>query len=201
MRAFIEKLKNLSIITMIASAVIGIILLARPDEALYTVSMLCGITIVALGIGAAISYFANDRNVFLIILSVIAIITGIIICVKYKSIVSILLFLFGIFILIGGIINMITSFDAKINGLGDWIVSFILSAVSVIMGLIIVINPFDSSLAVIRLLGVSLIVYAVLDLVAFIQVRKVAKAVKDAVADLESPQIDADAREVDDDRQ
>lgn len=164
MREFFGKIKNLSIITIIASAVMGIVLLARPGETLYVVSMICGITMIALGVGALISYFVKDRNMLLIILAVISVIMGIIVCVKYKSIVSILLFLFGMFILISGIVDLITSIDVKRYGFGDWIVSFLMSLVTAVLGLLIVVNPFSSSLAVIRLLGISLLVYAVLDL-------------------------------------
>ncbi|MDD6728638.1 MAG: DUF308 domain-containing protein [Eubacteriales bacterium] len=198
MRTFIEKIKNLSIITIIASAVMGIILLAKPDETLYVVSMICGITMIALGVAAAISYFAKDRNPILIILAVIAVVSGIIVCVRYKSIVSILLFLFGIFILISGIIDIITAFDAKKSGLRDWLFSLILSIGVSVLGLIIVVNPFSSTLAVIRLLGVSLIVYAVVDLISFIQVKRMAKEIKDVLIDLDPSQIDVDAKEVDD---
>lgn len=197
MREFFGKIKNLSIITIIASAVMGIVLLARPGETLYVVSMICGITMIALGVGALISYFVKDRNMLLIILAVISVIMGIIVCVKYKSIVSILLFLFGLFILISGIVNLITSIDVKRYGFGDWIVSFLMSLVTAVLGLLIVVNPFSSSLAVIRLLGISLLVYAVLDLIAFIQVKKVAKAVKEAVINIEPSQIEADAKEID----
>ena len=198
MRTFIEKIKNLSIITIIASAVMGIILLAKPDETLYVVSMICGITMIALGVAAAISYFAKDRNPILIILAVIAVVSGIIVCVRYKSIVSILLFLFGIFILISGIIDIITAFDAKKSGLRDWLFSLILSIGVSVLGLIIVVNPFSSTLAVIRFLGVSLIVYAVVDLISFIQVKRMAKEIKDVLIDLDPSQIDVDAKEVDD---
>lgn len=197
MREFFGKIKNLSIITIISSAVMGIVLLARPGETLYVVSMICGITMIALGVGALISYFLKDRNMLLIILAVISVIMGIIVCVKYKSIVSILLFLFGLFILISGIVDLITSIDVKRYGFGDWIVSFLMSLVTAVLGLLIVVNPFSSSLAVIRLLGISLLVYAVLDLIAFIQVKKVAKAVKEAVINIEPSQIEADAKEID----
>ena len=197
MREFFGKIKNLSIITIIASAVMGIVLLARPGETLYVVSMICGITMIALGVGALISYLVKDRNMLLIILAVISVIMGIIVCVKYKSIVSILLFLFGLFILISGIVDLITSIDVKRYGFGDWIVSFLMSLVTTVLGLLIVVNPFSSSLAVIRLLGISLLVYAVLDLIAFIQVKKVAKAVKEAVINIEPSQIEADAKEID----
>lgn len=197
MREFFGKIKNLSIITIIASAVMGIVLLARPGETLYVVSMICGITMIALGVGALISYLVKDRNMLLIILAVISVIMGIIVCVKYKSIVSILLFLFGLFILISGIVDLITSIDVKRYGFGDWIVSFLMSLVTAVLGLLIVVNPFSSSLAVIRLLGISLLVYAVLDIIAFIQIKKVAKAVKEAVINIEPSQIEADAKEID----
>ena len=197
MREFFGKIKNLSIITIIASAVMGIVLLARPGETLYVVSMICGITMIALGVGALISYLVKDRNILLIILAVISVIMGIIVCVKYKSILSILLFLFGLFILISGIVDLITSIDVKRYGFGDWIVSFLMSLVTAVLGLLIVVNPFSSSLAVIRLLGISLLVYAVLDLNSFIKVKKVAKAVKEAVINIEPSQIEADAKEID----
>lgn len=188
MREFLIKIKNLSLITIAAGFIIGIVLLVRPDETVQFISILCGVTVIMLGIGAWISYFTKFKSTILAILGTLAVIAGIILCVRYRSIVSAVIFLFGVFVLVGGIVDLISAIDAKRNNLKSWIVSVIMSAVTIILGLIVIINPFDSVMVLTQLLGAGLIVYAVMDLISFIQIRKIVKYNL-------SPQIDAQAQE------
>lgn len=188
MREILIKIKNLSLITIAAGFIIGIVLLVRPDESVQFISILCGVTVIMLGIGAWISYFTKFKSIILAILGTLAIIAGIILCVRYRSIVSAVIFLFGVFVLVGGIVDLISAIDAKRNDLKSWIVSVIMSAVTIILGLIVIINPFDSVMVLTQLLGAGLIVYAVMDLISFIQIRKIVKYNL-------SPQIDAEAQE------
>lgn len=188
MRDFFIKLKNLSLITIAAGLVTGILLLFQPDKTVQFVSILCGITVIMLGVGAWISYFTKVKSTILAILGSLAIIAGIILCIKYESIISTVLFLFGIFVLISGIVDFISAIEAKKNDLKSWIVSLIMAAVTIILGLLVIINPFDSMLVLTKLLGAALIVYAVMDLIAFIQVKKVVKYSL-------SEQIDVEAQE------
>lgn len=188
MREFLIKIKNLSLITIAAGFIIGIVLLVRPDETVQFISILCGVTVIMLGIGAWISYFTKFKSTILAILGTLAVIAGIILCVRYRSIVSAVIFLFGIFVLVGGIVDLISAIDAKRNDLKSWSVSVIMSAVTIILGLIVIINPFDSVMVLTQLLGAGLIVYAVMDLISFIQIRKIVKYNL-------SPQIDAQAQE------
>ncbi len=188
MKDFFVKLKNLSLITIAAGLVIGILLLFQPDKTVQLVSIMCGITVISLGVGAWISYFTKVKSTILAILGSLAIILGIVLCVKYKSIISVVLLLFGIFVLISGIVDLVSAIDAKRNDLKSWLLSLIMAAASIIMGLLVIINPFSSMLILTRILGASLIVYAVMDLISFIQVKKI---IKYSLAD----QIDIDAQE------
>lgn len=188
MREILIKIKNLSLITIAAGFIIGIVLLVRPDESVQFISILCGVTVIMLGIGAWISYFTKFKSIILAILGTLAIIAGIILCVRYRSIVSAVIFLFGVFVLVGGIVDLFSAIDAKRNDLKSWIVSVIMSAVTIILGLIVIINPFDSVMVLTQLLGAGLIVYAVMDLISFIQIRKIVKYNL-------SPQIDVEAQE------
>lgn len=188
MREILIKIKNLSLITIAAGFIIGIVLLVRPDETVQFISILCGVTVIMLGIGAWISYFTKFKSIILAILGTLAIIAGIILCVRYRSIVSAVIFLFGVFVLVGGIVDLISAIDAKRNDLKSWIVSVIMSAVTIILGLIVIINPFDSIMVLTQLLGAGLIVYAIMDLISFIQIRKIVKYNL-------SPQIDVEAQE------
>lgn len=192
MKELFVKIKNLSLITIVAGLAIGILLLLQPGETVQLVSMLCGITVIMLGVGAWISYFSKVKSTILAILGTLAIISGIILCVKYKSIISVVLFLFGIFILISGIVYFVSAIEAKRNDLKSWIVSLIMAAATIILGLLVIVNPFDSMLVITRLLGAGLIIYAVMDLISFIQIKKIVKYNL-------SEQIDVDAVEHNDD--
>lgn len=181
MRALFDKIKNFSIITIVASVVIGAVLLIKPDEALQFVSIACGATMIVLGAASWIYYFAKDKSLFLAGLGSIVLVVGIFVCVKYESIVSFLLFFFGLFILVSGIINLLTSFRSRKYGLGSWAISLVLSVLTVILGIIILVNPFDSMLSIIRFLGAGLLIYAVVDIITFVQVKKVATIIKNEI--------------------
>ena len=199
MKDLLIKIKNFSIITIIASFVLGLVLLIWPNESITAVSILTGVTTILLGVTAWISYFAKEKSIILATAGTVCIIIGIIICVKYQSIIAILLFLFGIFITISGAVDLITSFYSRASGLGTWVVSTVLSAAVLILGVVIMVNPLHTSQALVRLVGAGLLVYAIVDLVTFIQVKRVAKEIKEEFKNIESPIVDADAKEVEND--
>ena len=190
MREIFIKLKNLSVITIIVSLLIGAVLLIKPDESLKLVSLLCGITVIALGIAALFSYFTKYKTAVLAVLGTVSIIGGIIISVKYQAIMSVIIFIFGLFILLSGIVDFFSAIDSKKSDISSWIVSLVLAVVTMVFGLVIMVNPFSSVVVMTRILGVGLIVYAVMDLISFIQIKKIAKIAL-------SPEIGADATEVD----
>ena len=91
MKDLLIKIKNFSIITIIASFVIGLVLLIWPNESITAVSILTGVTTILLGVTAWISYFAKEKSIILATAGTVCIIIGVIICVKYQSIIAILL--------------------------------------------------------------------------------------------------------------
>lgn len=193
MREILIKIKNLSLITIAAGFIIGIALLVRPDEAVRVISILCGAVVILLGAGAWVMYFSGRRSGVLAVLGTLAIIGGIILCVRYRSIVSAALFLFGLFVLVGGIVDLVSAFEARKNDIGSWIISVIMAVIAIVIGLTAVIDPFDSVMTLTRLLGCGLIFYAVMDLISFIQIRKI---VKQSLAE----EVDAEAEEYDDEQ-
>lgn len=202
MKELFLKIKNLSLITITASAVIGLVLLIWPDKSIAAVSILCGAVLILLGVVAFISYFKNDKSTLLALLGAVSIIAGIIICVKYKSIIAIILFLFGLFITASGFVDLITSFFTKILNPAFLVISTMLSIATIILGIVIMVNPIESSETFIQIAGVGLIVYAVMDLFAFFEIKKFAKNVKDnidttrAFSKTDKNEIDTDGHDV-----
>lgn len=175
MTDILVKIKNLSIITIVASLIIGLVLIIKPGETLQTVSLICGAAVILLGVTAWAMYFAKGNSMFMAILGTISIVAGVIVCVKYKSIITIMLVLFGAFLIVSGVVDFVSALKAKkIGGVG-WTVSMIMAAAMIILGIVVTVNPFTSMEMITRFLGVGLIYYAVMDLIAFFQIKKVVR--------------------------
>lgn len=174
MTDILVKIKNLSIITITASLIIGLVLIIRPGETLQIVSLICGVSVILLGVAAWVLYFVKGNSMFMAILGTISLVAGIIVCVKYKSIITIVLLLFGAFLIVSGVVDLVSAVKAKkIGGVG-WKLSLIMAAAMIILGIVVTVNPFTSMEMITRFLGVGLIYYAVMDLIAYFQIKKVA---------------------------
>ena len=77
MTDILVKIKNLSIITIIASLIIGLVLIIRPGETLQIVSLICGVSVILLGIAAWIIYFVKDNSMFMAVLGTISLIADV----------------------------------------------------------------------------------------------------------------------------
>ena len=122
---------------------------------------------------------------------------GVIVCAKYQSILTLVEFLFGASIFCGGIIGLVIALRREMRLLPGWGVNLALTVVSVILGIVCMVNPFHTALALARMLGVALLLYAVMEAVGYAQLRKVGRAVEDAV-NRTAPIIDENARVLDD---
>lgn len=175
MRSIAVYLKNLSVITMIASFITGIILIAKPEQSVQFICIIFGAVMILLGIGSLVSYFTKMKFTLLAVIGILTIIIGAMICVRYERLVSAVIFLFGLFVTVSGVVDFVSALDARKNNLKSWIFSLVMSIGVTILGLIVLINPFDSAILLTRLLGLSLLIYTMLDLITFIQVRKIFK--------------------------
>ena len=195
MRKAFLHFKKLSVITVTISVIIGIILIARPDDALKIVSIICGSGIIAVGVGAWISYFTKFKTALMAILGTISVIAGITVCLKYKEITQVIIFIFGVFMLISGIVDFFSSLDVRRGGLRGWAGLTIVSVITIIISLAVIFNPFESYLTLTRIIGVGLIIYAITDIIALIELNSINKAINNAVNTTDEIDVEAHDKE------
>ena len=200
MKKILTEIKKYSIILIIVCAVLGALLVAFPDRMLAYTSLFIGGAFIACGVFAVISYLIKRRYTFTLTLGIIAVVSGLIICLAYKQIISVIVFLMGIFLLVGGLVNLVNSFYVASAMPHSWIVTTVLSVAAVSLGIVSMTDPFDTQNTLVQFLGIGLILFAVLDLIAYIQVRDIAHKVKKKIQDQRDANgsIEVDYREVDD---
>jgi len=166
---------------MIVSVILGVLFIIRPDVVLPCISLLVGSAVIIMGLTAIISYLRDKSSSFTLGLGVFSVILGIIICASLDAVVKFFVIFIGLYLLAAGIFNIITAIKIiAVSVFFGWVTLFLSIATSV-MGVVCITQSSEVTNAVVQLVGISMIVYAVLDLVAFIQVKRLSKKVRDTV--------------------
>lgn len=178
---FLKGLKKFSISTIIVSAILGVLFIAFPDKCIQYISLFVGAALIVIGAVAVITYLLDRNTILPLVLGIIVLVTGIVICAKYRQIISIIVVIFGIFILISGLVDFVASLKSlAILRISGWF-TLVLSVITVIFGVVAITKSAALTDSIVRFIGAALIIYAVLDLVSFIQVNAMAKKVKQRI--------------------
>ena len=197
MRELFEKFRSYSIVSIIVSTLCGLALLIFPEASIRYISLAFGGALLIMGAVGVVQCFRKTAGPVALSAGLISMVCGVIVCAKYQSILTLVEFLFGASIFCGGIIGLVIALRREMRLLPGWGVNLALTMVSVILGTVCMVNPFHTTLALARMLGVALLLYAVMESVGYVQLRKVGRAVEDAV-NRTAPIIDENARVLDD---
>ena len=188
---FLSELKKLSIGTIIVSALMGLMFLFFPGASIMYMSLIVGIALIVVGVIQVVTYCINKESRFSLMLGVIVLIVGIVVCVKYRQIISLIVAICGVFILASGIVDLFTgiktAFVSRIAG----ITTVILSIISIIFGFVAITKSAQLTDGIIQFIGVALLVYSVLDLFAYIEVKRLVTGVARNVTDDDEIVVDA----------
>ena len=188
---FLKGLKRFSITTIIVSAIMGVLFIAFPSKCIQYISLVVGVSLIVTGIISVVSYIVERDTKLPLVLGTISLISGIIVCAKYQAIISIIVVILGIFILTSGIVDMATSIRSiMIFRKSGWF-TMLLSVITIVFGIVAITKSAQLTDGIVRFIGAALIVYAVLDLVTYIQVNSKVKQVKDAVDSISDIEVEA----------
>lgn len=175
------KGKNSLLIAALVYLILGLILLFFPN---LTTSIFCaalGGLLLLYGIITVISYFirSNSSRDFSfqmeLIFGVISAVVGLFFLVKPSVLLSILPFILGVYILIDGLVNLKRGMDMKKLGYVRWNATLILAVVSLVLGAVILWNPFGTHLMLIRMIGIAFLYQGGSDLWAILTLNKLFK--------------------------
>ena len=178
---FVAQVKKISIASILIAIALGLLFIIFPDKCITYISLAVGISLILLGVAGIIGFFVDRSSGFTLALGIISAIAGIVICAKYQAIISLIVIVFGIFILASGIFNLLTSIKIIASSLIFGWVTFALSIITSVFGVIAITKSNALTITIVQFIGAALLVYAVMDIISFFQVKKLVKDVKTAV--------------------
>jgi uncharacterized membrane protein HdeD (DUF308 family) len=194
MEEFMKDFLKSSIATSIFLIILGILLVFQSEMTIMAISYVIGGILVAIGALALIRYIkkAADKestSELDIIYGIVTIIFGVIIIQNYQALASIIPIVLGVTIIVSSVGKLNYAFQLKADDNQLWKTTMIISIISTICGVVLLFNPFSAAIGIMKIIGIFIIVYAILDLVSTIAIKssvtKIYDAVEETIVDAE----------------
>ena len=170
-----------SIISSLGLAILGILLIFYSEVTIVSISYVIGAILIALGTLALLKYIRNYKvgiqNGLDIVYGIVTVILGIIIITNPKEIAGIIPFVIGIVIIISSANKLQYSFELKKVNSSIWKSTMILSIITMLCGILLIFNPFKGAVFITKIVGILILLYAVLDLISTIAIKKSIKEI------------------------
>lgn len=163
----------------------GIFLVMFPEQVQTFICNIVGIAAIVIGVIKAFTYIAIDakeavyRNDF--VEGTVFVLCGILVIYQKAIIQTLIPFIISIVILVDGFSKLQDGIDAKRLGYPNSKLYIILSAISIVLGLVIMFNLIESSKAIFMILGIGMIYCGITELVSvFFLANKLKKFIENS---------------------
>lgn len=183
----LKGLKWQSILMGLLFVLVGMVLILNPESVARTICFTVGSIIMIVGIIDIIVYFLTDFKNNMqqnkLVLGILLLVVGIFFIAGYKIIVSIIPLVMGILILFNGVMKLQTALNAAKMKSNGWGYLLGIAIVVIILGAVIIFNPFGTAAMVLRVAGVCLVFSGVMDIINMVYMsRKMSDYIKDMEA-------------------
>lgn len=163
----LKEMKWNMILSAALYVVLGVILLIFPATTARTICYLIAGIAIVIGLVNLVVYFTRNitrnyyRNDF--VGGLLLMVLGIFVIYKVDLVISLVPFIIGLCIIVSGLFKLQGALDVQRMG-GNAVLILGLAVVNVVIGILMVINPFDSAMLLYRLLGAGLLFSGLTDL-------------------------------------
>lgn len=166
-----------SIFTSIVLFVLGLLLIFESEATITTISYIIGAILMAAGTFAFVRYIRNNKIGFEtseldVLYGIVTIVLGIIVVTNPHAIASIIPIVLGIAIIISSAIKIQYAFDLKNCDNDMWKTTMVIAIISTICGIVLLFNPFAGAVLIMRIVGIFILIYSVLDIISTLIIKK-----------------------------
>ena len=188
MKDIIKKKEIKGILGSLLLIVLSVFLMLKPIEIIGTLIKVIGMILLICGVFDFTNYFVNKKEESLfdygLVKGIIEITIGVLFIFKYDLLINLFPCILGLILVFINIFKLQTAISLK-EFESNYMTGVIISSLSIILGLVIVINPFETIEVVIIVSGAVLLISELSNIIYSISVlkffKKTDKVVKDIV--------------------
>ena len=178
MKRFFYRADNYGIVLSVLMILIGLLLAIWPGHVMTTAMKILGIALLVGG-GLLIYSWYNGRSqnssVITLTEGILLAVAGLVVLVAPRFLISIVPFAVGALITLNGIFNLAQAFDQRRENYSRWTVSLAMAILTVVLGVLILLNPFSTMEMLVVAIGVIIIYNGVSNLLIELGYRKIYK--------------------------
>lgn len=166
----LKDMKWQSLMTAALYIIMGIVLLIFPETTAKTLCYVVGISGIVIGAFTVLSYLFREvtqnyyRNDFVI--GMVAILLGAAVLYKAELVIALIPLILGILVVFSGITKLQNSIDIRRMGYGNGLVFLVLAILNILLGAILIIDPFNAVKVLFMVIGVGLLFSGISDTIA-----------------------------------
>ena len=187
MKETLRDIKWNFVLSALLYLLLGIVLAIWPEGSAKMLCYCIGSVVTIYGVFNIIAYFTRRGLEGLhpeLLAGIVAAAFGVFTLLKPTVIASILPFVLGLIIVVDGAVNLKRAMTLRSLDFSKWSIYFLLSCLTILLGVGAVLNPFDSLTLLLRLIGLVLIYEGISDLWAIFRISSLARAVEHAAEDI-----------------
>ncbi len=172
------------LVSSICYIVLGIALIVWPTASLNLFCYIVGAVTVVYGLWCVYRFISHREEKYITVglfIGIIALALGICFFVKPEIFSSILPIILGLYLVFDGVVKLQAAFDFKKENYERWGILLLLSLLMIALGIVTIMNPFQSAAVLVIFIGASMIVDGGINIWNAIVVRGLLKALKNAV--------------------
>lgn len=177
---YMEKIRKTTMLSAIIYIIVGLVMIIFPAFVSNSICYVIGSLSLVFGLFRLMTYFQTNYKNFLtgifLFSSLLFIGLGIYIILFPEKIISMIPFIIGMILIVDGIQKLVQVHNIKRAGYDNPLALLIYAVLLIILGIILLRNPFGAIVIVIRIVGIFLVVDALEEIIT---VRKYEKAFED----------------------
>ncbi len=161
MKSIIQDMKHNYFVNAVIMVLLGLVLVIWPHILGVLLCYLLGGALIVMGVFQLISFLRGERlgfyNKFVMMMGIVLVLLGIWICTQPHIVLSIIPVVVGIIVLIHGLMDIQYTLDIKKAGSTKWWIALIAAILTLVVGLLLVFNPFIAYEITMVLLGIAML--------------------------------------------
>lgn len=161
MKSVIQDMKQNYFVNAVIMVVLGLVLVIWPHSLGVLLCYLLGGALIVMGIIQLVGFLRGERlgfyNKFSMIMGIVLVLLGIWICTQPRIVLSIIPVVVGIIVLLHGLMDVQYTLDIKQAGHSKWWIALIFAILTLVVGLMLIFNPFAAYEISMILLGIAML--------------------------------------------
>lgn len=161
MKSIIQDMKQNYFVNAVIMVVLGLVLVIWPHILGVMLCYLLGGALILMGVIQLVVFLRGERlgfyNKFSMFMGIVLVLLGIWICTQPRIVLSIIPVVVGIIVVLHGLMDLQYTFDIRRTGNTKWWIALVAAIITLVVGLLLVFNPFTAYEVTMILLGIAML--------------------------------------------